>query len=126
MEYNILPFGEIWQSGIFNVPTALIEKYIKLASEYQLKSLLLILGNNGVYSSELIAKKLGITLSEADEFMEFWVAEGVAAVKGEAPKVQKAEPAQKPIDELKNEIMASIEKSLLQRRKRACVFPRLP
>lgn len=87
MDYSILPFGEIWQSGIFNVPSALIDKYIKLASEYQLKALLLILNNNGVYSAELIAKKLGITVSDAKEIMEFWIAEGVAAVKDKSGKM---------------------------------------
>lgn len=101
MDYNILPFGDIWQGGIFNVPAALVEKYIKLASEYQLKALLIILASNGVHSSEQIAKKLGITASDAAEIMEFWVAEGVVAVNGEASPQAVAAPEKAPEPEKK-------------------------
>ena len=57
MDYSIAPFGEIWSGGVFNVPYALADKYIKLASEYQLKALLIILSSNGKNSSAQIAKK---------------------------------------------------------------------
>ena len=51
MDYSIAPFGEIWSGGVFNVPYALADKYIKLASEYQLKALLIILSYYGKYWS---------------------------------------------------------------------------
>ncbi len=85
MEYNVIPFGNIWQDGIFNVPTTLVDKYIKLASEYQIKAILIILSNNGVSSAEFIAKKLGITVRDTEEIMEFWISEGILAVNGNAP-----------------------------------------
>ena len=84
MEYGIAPFGEIWKGGVFNVPAALTDKYIKLASEYQLKALLLILSSNGKSSSAPIAKKLGLTASDVQELMEFWIAEGVVFTDGKA------------------------------------------
>jgi len=80
MDYSINPFGEIWRGGIFNVPSLLTEKYIRLASEYQLKALLIILNNGGVCDSSKIAKALGITVSDTEEIMEFWQTEGIVAV----------------------------------------------
>lgn len=103
MEYNVIPFGNIWQGGIFNVPTALVDKYIKLASEYQIKALLIILSNNGVSSAEFIAKKLGITVRDTEEIMEFWVSEGILAVNGNATAANIAAnnvsaPVSKPVE----------------------------
>lgn len=101
MDYSIVPIGGIWANGAFNVPVAIVDKYIKLASEYQLKALLIILSANGKSSSAEIAKKLGITSSDAEEIMEFWLEEGAvvadgmeakavpAPVQEEAPKVEK-------------------------------------
>ena len=40
MDYRIAPFDSIWTNGIFNVPVDLVDKYLKIASEYQLKALL--------------------------------------------------------------------------------------
>ena len=105
MDYSIAPFGEIWSGGVFNVPCMLADKYIKLASEYQLKALLIILSTNGKNSSAQIAKKLGITSSDAEELMEFWLAEGVVSADGaettytsvveEKPKALKKEEVKK-------------------------------
>lgn len=79
MNYQILPIGGVWGGGMFSVPHAIADKYLKLASEYQLKALLYLLANGGVASSAEIAKKLGITRADAENIMDFWVAEGVLA-----------------------------------------------
>ena len=72
-----MPMGDVWKNGMFSVPHIIAENYIKLASEYQLKALLLILSSNGAASSKEIAKTLGCTQSDADDFLEFWVDEGI-------------------------------------------------
>lgn len=77
MDYHIDPAGRIWKEGMFFVPAALAEKYIKLASEYQIKALLYILSRNGVATSAEISKKLGITEGDAENMMDFWIEEGV-------------------------------------------------
>ncbi|MDE6412561.1 MAG: DnaD domain protein [Eubacterium sp.] len=100
MDYSIVPIGGIWANGAFNVPIAIVDKYIKLASEYQLKALLIILSANGKSSSPEIAKKLGITASDAEEIMEFWIEEGAVVADGMEAKVV---PATVPIEELKAE-----------------------
>lgn len=82
MDYSIVPIGGIWANGAFNVPVAIVDKYIKLASEYQLKALLIILSSNGKSSSAEIAKKLGITSSDAEDIMEFWLEEGAVVADG--------------------------------------------
>ena len=96
MDYAIAPFGEVWSGGVFNVPAALSDKYIKLASEYQLKALLLILSSNGKNSSEQIAKKLGITSADVQELMEFWIAEGVVSAGGRATEQPVYAPKPEP------------------------------
>lgn len=87
MEYRVLPFGAVWNGGIFNVPSLLVDKYLKLASEYQLKSLLYILRNNGQASSADIAKALGQTVGDIDNLLEFWVEEGILSADGNAVKI---------------------------------------
>ena len=52
MEYKALPFSSVWENGIFNLPTKLVDEYLKLASEYQLKALLYIFRNNGRSNSK--------------------------------------------------------------------------
>lgn len=91
MDYQIMPIGEIWQNGMFSVPEIIAKKYIKMASEYQLKALLLILSENGIASGGDIAKTLGCTENDADDFLGFWVEEGILIKNGEkisAPPVK--------------------------------------
>ncbi len=100
MNYNIAPFSDIWADGIFNVPSSFIDRYLRIASEYQLKALLFILRNGGACSSADIAKALGQTASDIEELMEFWVEEGILAdsSKREAQKpVEKVIKKEKPV-----------------------------
>lgn len=87
MEYRILPFGNVWSNGIFNVPNEIADKYLKMASEYQLKALLFVLRNGGQSSSCDIAKALGQTASDIDDLLEFWVDEGILSADGRAVEV---------------------------------------
>lgn len=85
MDYRIAPFGSVWSNGIFNVPSDLVDKYLKLASEYQLKALLFILRNGGNASSSQIARALGQTAGDIDDLLELWIDEGVLSADGQAP-----------------------------------------
>lgn len=103
MQYQVLPVGNIWQDGMVAVPKKVATNYLKFASEYQLKALLLILANNGASDSKAIAKALGCTESDAVDFLEFWVEEGFLSCDGnvveqkpvEAPKTVEKEIAPK-------------------------------
>jgi DnaD/phage-associated family protein len=96
MNYQILPMGNAWKNGMFSVPSLVANEYIKLASEYQLKALLLILSNGGLANSKEIAKTLGCTESDVDDFLEFWVDEGILVIDGAAPVEAKTQaPAPK-------------------------------
>lgn len=88
MNYQIAPFGSIWSNGIFNVPADLVDKYLKIASEYQLKALLFILRNGGQSSSSQIAKALGQTAGDIDDLLELWTDEGILSVDGQAVVVK--------------------------------------
>jgi DnaD/phage-associated family protein len=94
MEYQILPIGSIWQNGTFCVPVKIVSNYIKLASEYQLKALMLILSSNGKATSGEIAKALGCTENDADNFLDFWVEEGVLSKDGTVVAQTQSEPQQ--------------------------------
>ena len=107
MDYRVMPFGDIWSNGIFNVPNDLVDKYLKMASEYQLKALLYILRNGGQASSSMIAKALGQTASDIDDLLEFWVEENIIAVDGQEITVQpKAE--EKPQKEKKKTVRETL------------------
>lgn len=82
MLYQIVPVGNVWQDGMVAVPKKVATDYIKLASEYQLKALLLILSNNAPCDSKYVAKTLGCTEADATDFLEFWVEEGVLSCDG--------------------------------------------
>lgn len=84
MNYRMMPFGNIWNNGIFNVPNDIADKYLKLASEYQLKALLFIFRNGGQADSAAIAKALGQTASDIDDLLEFWTDEGILCTSGQA------------------------------------------
>ena len=85
MDYRAVPFGNIWSGGIFNVPVDLVDRYIKMTSEYQLKALLFVLRNGGQSDTAQIAKALGQPRDDIDDLMELWVEEGILSVDGKEP-----------------------------------------
>lgn len=101
MDYRIAPFGNIWSNGIFNVPNDLVDKYLKIASEYQLKALLYILRNGGQASSVQIAKALGQTAGDIDDLLELWTDEGILSVDGQAVVRIEKKPVAEPVQEKK-------------------------
>lgn len=106
MDYRITPFGDIWSNGIFNVPADLVDKYLKMASEYQLKALLYILRHGGQADSSSIAKALGQTPSDIDDLLEFWIEEGIVSADEKAVKKENSKPEQKQEKKPAREILS--------------------
>lgn len=61
-----------WAS-VFAVPNVLIDRHLKLCGEIELKLLLLMLRHSGrAFSTEELAKELGITASAAEDSLLYW------------------------------------------------------
>ncbi|MGN0532203.1 MAG: DnaD domain protein [Eubacterium sp.] len=101
MQYQVIPVGDLWQGGMFCVPNLVVRQYIKLASEYQLKALMIVLSNNGNGNPKDVAKILGCTESDACDFLDFWVEEGLLSCDRvtAAPTVTAPDPAKPPKEE---------------------------
>lgn len=98
MEYNLATTGAFWGNGIFNIPKSLVDNYIKLASEYQLKAILIILSQNGKADSALVSAALGITEKDTQNIMQFWINEGIITAD------ESNEPAAKQTADAKSDI----------------------
>lgn len=95
MLYQPIPMGEIWADGMIAVPKKIATNYLKLASEYQLKALLIIFSKSGGVTEDEIARSLGCTREDAKEFLEFWVEEGLLSCDGEIVQRQETVPERK-------------------------------
>lgn len=96
MQYQVIPVGDLWSDGMVAVPKKIVTNYLKFASEYQIKAMLLILASNGVCDSKDVAKALGCTQSDADDFLDFWVEEGLLSRDGEIIASKQIEKAEEP------------------------------
>ena len=77
MSYKI-DFG-VWGS-VFAVPTAVVDKGLKLATEVQLKVLLYILRSNGVtLTDEAVSQALDIHPEDVRDAIEYWSDKGLLA-----------------------------------------------
>ncbi len=75
MNYSVNP-QEL--SSIFALPSCVVDEHIKLASEYQLKALLLFVKNQGEKDVfELVSKRLNLSENETKECLDYWVQRGV-------------------------------------------------
>lgn len=116
MLYRLLPLGKAWEQGMLALPKVIATDYLKLASEYQLKALLIILACDGQADSKHISKVLGCTENDAVDFLEFWLEEGILSCDGEArislvtQKSESSEPNKK--SEKKSETAIEIEKKI--------------
>lgn len=67
----------VW-NNIFCVPSVVVDKYIKLAGESELKILLYLLRHGGeVFDSETIAAQLSLTSERVEEGITFWKQRGL-------------------------------------------------
>lgn len=99
MSYSVNPSAF---KSIFAVPTDIVDKHIRLASEHQLKVLLWIL-RNSPDSPDIssMCRDLKIAHDDALDYLQYWVLTGVLG-SGEnipAPKAEKAEETPVPAAE---------------------------
>lgn len=98
MKYLINPSAFI---GAFPVPSAVVDKYIKLSSAVQLKVLLVCMRNSSSpIESDEIAKILDIAVSEVNDAILYWTECGVLCAETPAAKAVEA----------KEEIVSRLEK----------------
>lgn len=72
----------VW-NGIFCVPNAVVDSYIKLAGENDIKVLLCLLRNSGNSLDEMeISSFLGISGEEIEESVKFWEQRGIIKTLG--------------------------------------------
>jgi len=85
--------------SVFVMPDAVVDKYIFLASELQLKALLLI-AKNGIEdkSAEGLASLLKKNADDVRDALEFWVSEGILISDREYTLPVKNEKMQKPTE----------------------------
>ena len=111
--------------AVFSIPAVVADKYIKLASPEQLKTLLWVLRHASEQPTvENVASELGISVNDATEYLSFWVYEGVlisdtndipkaleqTALKAE-PEIKKELPALPEIKPTQSQILARTKES---------------
>lgn len=63
----------IWKN-VFCVPSVIVDKYIKLAGENEIKVLLYLLrSSDSLFNSETIGRQLGIDDEQVEESIDFWI-----------------------------------------------------
>lgn len=99
MSYKI-DFG-VWGS-VFAVPTAVVDKGLKLATEVQLKVLLYILRSNGnTLTDEAVSQALDIHPEDVRDAIEYWSDRGLLASASESVAL----PESLPLDNLTSAVV---------------------
>lgn len=95
MEYR-LHMGP-WNS-VFAVPTALVDRYLKLAGKEQLQVLLWMLRHSGeAFSSEALAQELALDQDAVLDALDYWQQEGLLASReGQLTPAAQPEASQAP------------------------------
>lgn len=92
MNYKINPLAF---TGIFAVPTAVVDENIRLASALQLKTLLYMLRHSNGNSISLsdISKAIGHDEEDINDALIFWTERGITLKDGSAPVASVSTPA---------------------------------
>lgn len=96
MNYSVNP--SVFLNGSFPIPSIIADKYLKLATEIQLKVILCVLRNcANPLSAEELSKLLSLPLSEVEDALVFWAqreilnVENITAQKEKEKTVVKSE-----------------------------------
>ena len=118
-------------NGVFAVPNDVVDKYIRLATEKQLKVLLWLLRNAGSqYTAEEMAQALSVHPSDIGDYIQFWVNAGLLCEmpQGLVPAQGQREESEKPAaEETAADRQPQQEKALGEKKKpRALSRPQKP
>ncbi len=84
---------------MFAVPTDVVDKGLKLASEAQLKVLLYLLRHSGdTLTDELVAEALALHPEDVRDSIEYWAAKGLLVSAGGAVTMPESSPAEVPTE----------------------------
>lgn len=103
-------------NGVFAVPCEVVDKYLKLATEKQLKVLLWILRNAGrSCTAEEMAKELSVHPTDVTDYIQFWVNAGLIPEAGTpGAAAQEKAPAQKQAVPVLSEGKSGIENAIAE------------
>lgn len=80
--------------AVFAVPTAVVQRHLKMAGAVQLKVLLWFSANGGMFDAAACAKALGLSAADCRDALQYWVETGLLRRDGEAtPAPREAAPA---------------------------------
>lgn len=108
-------------NGVFAVPNDVVDKYIRLATEKQLKVLLWLLRNAGSeYTAEEMAQALSVHPLDIGDYIQFWVNAGLLCKmpQGLAPAQRQAENTIKPVPEEKADGQAQVQQEKVKAEKK--------
>lgn len=119
-------------NGVFAVPNDVVDKYIRLATEKQLKVLLWLLRNAGSeYTAEEMAQALSVHPLDIGDYIQFWVNAGLLCEmpQGLVPAQRQAENTIKPVPEEKADGQAQVQQEKVpaeKKKPRALSRPQKP
>lgn len=108
-------------NGVFAVPNDVVDKYIRLATEKQLKVLLWLLRNAGSeYTAEEMAQALSVHPLDIGDYIQFWVNAGLLCEmpQGLVPAQRQAENEIKPVPEEKADGQAQVQQEKVKAEKK--------
>ena len=104
MKFQVNP-SLAW-GAVFSVPAVIVDRYIKLASPEQLKTLLWVLRHAFEQPTiESISEELGFSVADVKEYLSFWVYEGILVSEDtDIPKAVEKIQHEPKVESIKKEL----------------------